>query len=461
MNKSSIWSLRLGFSNEQSTNIESIGLEKFLSQSFNSPVDNTIPEFLNGSPKSIKELRAMRKNLKESDPEAAKKLLNQEIKVSVTMKSWWLQKMRREKFPLREKMTCFWHNHYVSTFQKVKVNHWVFQHNQLLRKSAFGNFKEMTKEMIKTNAMVRYLDNVDNRNNKINENLSRELLELFTLGIGNYTESDIQNGAKALAGLGIGENSAIYRPLFENNETITYLGKTGKFKADDLVDIIFEQQNAPYFLTRKILQWFIYDNPPKELVIYYGDYFRQVNFEIKPLLTKIFTEEYTKDNAGSKIKNPLEYSLQLMSELNINLPNYQVLSFFLKEQGMDLFNQPNVKGWEGGKAWLTSQIYLQRNNVSDLFCNGKTISRRILKDDADANKAVAQNIAIKLDWKGKSNSEIIKNLTDRLLFDVDDNTQKDFETILKYDFNPEEANANQAVIRLFNAITKTPEFQLI
>jgi uncharacterized protein (DUF1800 family) len=369
--------------------------------------------------------------------------------------------MRSEKFPLREKMTCFWHNHYVSTFQKVKVNHWVFQHNQLLRKNAFGNFKELTKEVIKTNAMVRYLDNVDNRSNKINENLSRELLELFTLGIGNYSESDIQNGAKALAGLGIGENSAMYRPVFENNETITYLGKTGQFKADDLIDIIFEQKNAPYFLTRKILQWFLYDNPSKELVTHYGDYFRQVNFEIKPLLTKIFTEEYAKDNAGSKIKNPLEYSLHLMAELNIKLHDYKVLSFFLKEQGMDLFNQPNVKGWEGGKAWLTSQIYLQRNNVSDLFCNGKTINRRILKEGADANNATIQNIPVQLNWKGKTNIEIIKNLTDRLLFSVNEDLQKDLETILKYDFNPEEANANQAVLRLFNAITKTPEFQLI
>ncbi|MCL9806216.1 DUF1800 domain-containing protein [Flavobacterium amniphilum] len=461
MNKSSLWSLRLGFSNEQSAAIENMGLEKFLAQSFSTPVDNSIPSFLEESPKSIKELKGMRKNLKESDPEAAKKLLNQEIKVSVTMKSWWLEKMSGEQFPLREKMTCFWHNHYVSTFQKVKVNHWVFQHNQLLRKNAFGNFRELTKEVIKTNAMVRYLDNVDNRSNKINENLSRELLELFTLGIGNYTEADIQNGAKALAGLGIGEDNAMYRPVFENNETITYLGQNGKFKADDLVDIIFKQKNVPYFLTRKILQWFIYDNPPKELVTYYGDYFRQVDFEIKPLLTKIFTEEYAKDNAGSKIKNPLEYSLHLIAELNIKLPNYQVLSFFLKEQGMDLFNQPNVKGWEGGKAWLTSQIYLQRNNVSDLFCNGKTINRRILKGDAEANNAMVQNIPIQLDWKGKTNKEIIKNLTDRLLFEVDDNTQKDFETILKYDFNPDEANANQAVLRLFNAITKTPEFQLI
>ena len=125
-----------------------------------------------------------------------------------------------------------------------------------------------------------YQSKVDNKKDKINENLSRELLELFTLGIGNYTEEDIKNGAKALAGLGLGEMDATYRPFFEDNTIKTYFGKTGNFKVDDLVDIIFEQKNIPYLITRKILKWFIYDNPSEELVTYYGDYLQKMNFEI-------------------------------------------------------------------------------------------------------------------------------------------------------------------------------------
>lgn len=461
MKKSSLWSLRLGFSNKQNTLIESMGLDNFLKKSFESKVDYTIPSYLNDSPKDLVELRERRKTLKDGNPEEAKKLVIKEAKISIEMKSWWIEKMITEAFPLREKMTCFWHNHYVATFQKVKVNHWIFQYNQMLRENAFGNFKELTKKVLKSNAMVRYLDNVDNRKNKINENLSRELLELFTLGIGNYTETDIKNGAKALAGLGIGQNEATYRPIFEDNDTITYLGKTGNFKADDLVDIIFEQKNIPYFLTKKILQWFIYDNPKEELVKYYGDYFRKVNFEMKPLLTKIFTEEFNKENAGSKIKNPLEYILQLLTELEIEVKNNNVLVFFLKEQGMDLFNQPNVKGWEGGKSWLTSQIYLQRNNAVDLLSNGKTINRRMFNQSEENPKMELEAIPIHLNWNKGTNKDIIKQLTDRLLFTVDESNQKDFETVLKYDFDPESPNAQQAVMRLFNAIAKTPEFQLI
>jgi uncharacterized protein (DUF1800 family) len=322
----------------------------------------------------------------------------------------------------------------------------------------------LTKKIIQSNAMVRYLDNTDNRKDKLNENLSRELLELFTLGIGNYTEEDIKNGAKGLAGLGIGEENAVYRKFFEDNEPFVYLGKKGNFKVNEMIDIIFEQPNIPYLITRKILKWYIYDNPKEELVNYYGDYFKKMNFEIKPLLTKIFTEEFTKNNAGSKIKNPLEFSLQLMTELNIENPNGKLIAFFLKEQGMDLFNQPNVKGWDGGNSWLTSQVFLQRNNTADLLCGGKSFTRG--KKEMDENSMMKQNpnrqLNVKLHWDAAGNNkEIIAELSNRLLFQTDQNNQADFEQILKYDFDSKTEGSKNAVMRLFNFMIKTPEFQLI
>ncbi|HAT80005.1 MAG TPA: DUF1800 domain-containing protein, partial [Flavobacterium sp.] len=313
------------------------------------------------------------------------------------------------------------------------------------------------------NAMVRYLDNVDNKKDKLNENLSRELLELFTLGIGNYSEEDIKNGAKGLAGLGIGEENAVYRKFFEDNESFIYLGKKGNFKIDEMIDIIFEQPNIPYLITRKILKWFIYDNPKEELVRYYGDYFKQMDFEIRPLLTKIFTEEFAKKNAGSKIKNPLEYSLQLMNELNISNTNTKLITFFIKEQGMDLFNQPNVKGWDGGNSWLTSQIFLQRNNTADLLCNGKNISRaKKENDNMMMNQNPNRQLNVKLNWNREGNNkEIIAQLSNRLLFQTDAANQQDFEKILKYDFDSKTEGSDNAVMRLFNFMVKTPEFQLI
>lgn len=463
MNKNTLWSLRLGYSGKQGKTIEQIGFAKFLEQSFNADYDKKVPSLLDNSPKSIKELRAKRQELKKTDSAEKKELLKKEFQVQQELKAWWLDKMIEARFPLREKMTCFWHNHFVATFQKVKVNHWIYQHNQLLRENAFGNFKTLTKKVVQSNAMVRYLDNVDNRRDKINENLSRELLELFTLGIGNYSEDDIKNGAKGLAGLNIGENEAVYRPFLESNDPITYFGKTGTFKADGLIDIIFEQKAVPYLITRKILQWFVYDNPPENLVTYYGDYLKKMDYEIKPLLVKIFTEEFAKDNAGSKIKDPLVYILQVMDELNLKQPNSKLIAFYLRQQGMDLFNQPNVKGWNGGKEWLSSQTYLQRNNVADLLCNGRNISRRLRLSDNDSNKEnVNQLVNVSLNWSKKgTNKTVISELQDRLLFQTDEMMQKDWETILKYDFNPKSESADNAVMRLFNNMIKTPEFQIV
>ncbi|WP_284653558.1 DUF1800 domain-containing protein [Flavobacterium terrisoli] len=462
MNKNTLWSLRLGFSSKQSKQLDALGMNQFLERSFALKFEDTIPSFLENSPKSLKELKAKRQAIKNESPENVKKMLREEAGVSQEMKAWWLEKMKEDEFPLREKMTCFWHNHFVSTFQKVKVNHWVFQHNQILRKNAFGNFKTITKEIIQSNAMVRYLDNVDNKRNDVNENLSRELLELFTLGIGNYTEEDIKNGAKGLAGLNIGENRAVYRPPLENNESMVYFGQTGKFKANEMIDIIFEQKAAPYLLTRKMLKWFIYDNPSEDLVIYYGDYFRKMDFEIKPLLQKIFTEEYAKDTAGSKIKDPLVYILQLMHELKAEQINPKLVAFFLRQQGMDLFNQPNVKGWNGGKEWLTSQIFLQRNNTADLLCNGRGLRRKKQFPDEIGDYVSTDMMPVSIDWKKTGNNKtIIADLAERLLFKVDANLQKDFEEILKYDFDPKTESAANAVLRLFNAMVKTPEYQLI
>ncbi|WP_432671075.1 DUF1800 domain-containing protein [Flavobacterium sp. SM2513] len=463
MHPNSLWSLRLGFSNKEAQKIETLGFKRFLEVAFNSKVDDSIPSFLNESPKTLEELKTIRQQLKTQSADEAKDLRLKENQVSQEMKIWWIEKMRSDEFPLREKMTCFWHNHYVSTFQKVKVNHWIFQHNQILRTHAFGNFKTLTKEVLKSNAMVRYLDNVDNRKGKINENLSRELLELFTLGIGNYTEEDIKNGAKGLAGLGLGETKAMYRKFQQDNDVITYFGQEGMFKADELIDIIFEQKAAPYLITRKLLKWFLYDVPSEELVTYYGDYLRKVDFEIQPLLQKIFTEEYAKNTAGSKIKDPLVYVLQLQNELQIDKINPRLLHAFLKMQGMDLFGQPNVKGWNGGKEWLSSQVYLQRNNVADLMCNGKGLGRNNQKEDNEMmqNKSGKQSaVALKFDASG-TNKTIITELQNRLLFQADAEMQTDFETLLKYDFNPKSEGAENAVLRLFNEMVKRPEFQLI
>lgn len=463
MRKSVLWSLRLGFTSKNATEIENVGLESFLKSSFGSFVDDKLPDFLADSPKSLAEIRAFRAKLNQATPEEKQKIRKSEVRKSFLLQQWWIGKMQQTPYPLREKMVCFWHNHFVSTIKKVKVNYWIYQHHMTLQKHAFGNFKELTKAMVHTNALISYLDNQKSRNNKVNENLSRELLELFTLGIGNYTENDIKNGARALAGLGFGDEQGEYRRSFENQDPTTYFGRTGNFDANTLVDIIFGQPNIPYFITEKILKWFIYDDPDTKLVKYYGDYFRSVNFEIQPLLLKIFTEEYTKENAGSRIKDPLLYILQLLHELNIENMDVSRIALFLRQQGMELFNQPNVKGWEGGRSWLTTQTYLQREKVADMLCFNKgqgAMKMNVPKIGLNGN---IQGIkpAIALNEMSMTSKDIINELSGKLLFNVDDSMFENMQAVLKYDFDPKSEGAGNNLLRLFNYIVKAPEYQIL
>lgn len=456
MNKNTLWSLRLGFSAQQANKIEKLGLQTFLKRSFKEKHTTQTPEFLKKLPTSIDELRMQRKKnkLSEMQKKAARKERREAFK---NMKVWWVDQMREADFPLREKMVCFWHNHFVASAQKVKMPQWIFQHNMLLRQNAFGNFREITRLMVKSNAIINYLDNNANKVGAINENLSRELLELFTIGIGNYTEADIKNGAKALAGLSHGDVTGIYRPKWEDNSTKKFMGVKGNLKADDLIDIIFEQQETPYWITEKILKWFIYDNPPKNLVKKYGNYLREQNYEIQPLLQEIFATEYNKNTAGSKIKDPLTYIFQIIDELNASEVKNEQIAFFLKKQGMDLFEQPNVKGWEGGRGWLTSQVFLDRNKVAKILSRGQVPqlgTKRLMKGNKE--------IDIDLNWPPNTSShEIIKELSSRLLFQTGENLQKEMESILGYDFDTNSENANKAVLRLFYHICQTPEFHIV
>lgn len=465
MNKHTLWSLRLGFSGKNSKQLKQLEITKFLEQSFAQKYDNTLPAIFNDEPKTPQEITEYNKAGRTLTDEQKKERTTTLQKKTALFKAWWVNKMITDAYPLREKMVVMLHNHYVVNAKKVKHIHWLHQHNALLREHAFGNFRELTRHMVKSNAMISYLDNNSNKKGKVNENLSRELLELFTIGIGNYKEQDIAQGAKALAGLTYGTDGGVYDPRSESNEPITYLGKTGIFKADDIVNRIFEQPNAPYLFTRKVLQWFVYDTPPQELVKHYGDYFRTQDFEIKPLLVKIFTEEFDKPTAGSKIKDPLVYILQLCHETGLQRPNPILVQNFIRSQGMELYGQSNVKGWPGGYSWITSQVYMRRTKTADNLCKGFNLSIKPLEqypghyEDYDNATAFTPNI----NWhsNGIGNKEIIGQLAGRLLFDADAPLQKNFETILKYDFDPANPNANEAVMRLFNYMVKTPEFQLI
>lgn len=462
MDNDVLWSLRLGFTAGQAQEIKNAGIREFSRKSVTAKYsDPQLPFIING-PKTRAALKEQQQAVRNLPFEEKKKYNEKLITDLFSLKGWSIKAMAESDYPLREKMALFWQNHFVVAHFKVKHPYTIYTHNKILRDNAFGNLRELTKKAIRTNGMLGYLDGAQNKKGAYNENLSRELLELFTLGPGNYTEQDIKNGAKGLAGLVPGDGGAIYNDKFADKEPFTYLGKTGSFDSDAMVDVIFAHPKAPYHITRKLLKWFIYDNPPEELVTYYGNYLRDNDYELTPLLEKMFTDEYPKPTAGSKIKDPLIHIVQVMSELNITATDYLPVAVYLRTLGMDLYNQPNVKGWDGGHTWLTAQSLQVRNNIAEQLCKGKNFTKSYYPAVFAPADNYTKDVAVKLKWDRRGNNkDVIAELRERLLFTADTDLQADFEELLKYDFDPRSQGADNGVMRLFNFMVKTPEFQIL
>ena len=465
-------SQRLGFSNAQADNIQNIGIDAFLEKSFQTPHTVEMPAFLNDAPKSRKEYR----DIRQQSEEQKKMLRDAENLRNVGTAHWWINKMATDDFPLREKMVLFWHNHFVSGFQKVRSSYAMFQQNQLFREQAFGNIRELTRAVLYNNAMLIYLDNVQNKAKTPNENLSRELLELFTLGVGNYTEQDIKEGAKALAGLNLSEEGARYYKIWEDNSDKIYLNKRGNLKADDLVEIIFAHPKAGYRFAEKLLKAFVTDTPDTNFINDYAAVLRKNNFELKPFFKKLIHDQRFLKSAGSKIKDPLLFLLETLYEFQLPVPPARQLVPYFQGQGMVLLNPPNVKGWDGGKQWLSAQKLIQRAQVVHIFSAGRSLDnskfgkkQKAASEGMQMNNEIlgdeTQSEDVKSDFRWNKSAhgikDILNDMSDRLLYTMDDETKKEIVNKIGYDFDPNSANAQQTVTRVAEYLLKLPDYQIV
>jgi len=460
MEHSHLISLRLGFSTSEAARIQKAGVKEFISAQLEAPNKLDIPNFMAKSPKSLMEIQKLKKKVNK-DRKEVNKINFMVSKVGYTWKAFIIQRCFETENPLREKINLFFHNHFVVSLQSVKVPYWIYQHYDTINSNSMGNYKTLVKEMVYSNAMLYYLNNERNRRGRINENLGRELLELFTLGEGHYSESDIKNAALSLAGLGIGKDKGKYIPKFKDKSTKTFMGKSGNFIIDDVIDIIFEQENTAYFLSEKVLQWFYYDDPSDELIKHYGDILKKNDFELKPFFEALFLTESEKSNVGTHIKNPLEYIIQVYKDLNME-PNFKFMTYFVKNQAMDLYDQPNVKGWKGGQSWLTTQIYADRNQFMDIIINGnKRYEQQLMKKLKKYNFGKLQ-FNPSLEIKDMTDADtILHELTQKMIFETNDDMQSDLDELLKYDFDPSSENAGKSILNVYHYLSKTAEFQLI
>jgi uncharacterized protein (DUF1800 family) len=331
-------------------------------------------------PRNIREQRMEIKAAKdrgEDFKEKRREVRMMEGENIVDLRRWWLDRMMNGPAPLLEKMTLFWHGHFATSVQKVKDAYWMWLQNDTLRRNALGNFAALVKKISRDPAMMIYLDLQESRSEHPNENWARELMELFTVGIGNYTEDDIRASARAFTGYRVDMTNQQFRfmPMQQDLGQKTFMSRSGPLNGDDIINLLVAKPACSQFIGRKLWRFFAEDEPPQQVVDAIAASLRAHNFEMKPVLHEIFSssELYSDRVMGAQIKSPIQYIVQTSKLLESDLPSAVVAQNAMKQMGQILFAPPNVKGWDGGKAWISTSTLLFRYNFANYLVNGDAI----------------------------------------------------------------------------------------
>ncbi|WP_370819558.1 DUF1800 domain-containing protein [Pandoraea anhela] len=285
-------------------------------------------------------------------------------RMAASLSAWWAQEMATTPSPLTERMTMFWHNHFVSSDDKVREPIVLYRQNVLLRANALGNFGQMLHDVSKDPAMLIYLDGAGSRKGRPNENFAREVMELFTLGEGHYTEQDVREAARAYTGWSIDRASMTYlwRANVHDTGAKTVLNQTGDFDGDQVLDILLARPETATFVVGKLWREFVSPTPDPAQVGRIASAFRASGYDIKVamralLLTPAFWDMQTR---GTLVKSPSEFVTDTVRAFDIGYDDPQMLAQQMRVLGQDLFRPPNVKGWPGGETWIDSTTLLAR-----------------------------------------------------------------------------------------------------
>jgi uncharacterized protein (DUF1800 family) len=281
--------------------------------------------------------------------------------------SWWLLRMIKTPCPFLEKMTLFWHGHFATGADKVRNARAMFRQNQLIRKHALGKFGPFVKNMSSDVAMLVYLDSEENRKTRPNENYARELLELFCLGPGNYSEEDIKEIARCFTGWEIRRGKFHFNEYQHDKKTKSFLGASGNFDGNDAVEIVMKQDAASRFIARKLVRFFVFDDADisDKLVAPVAKHLRESEFDIRSTTRIILS-------SGKKIKSPVELAVGFLRFFDAST-NVTQLGNRIAGLGQRPLYPPNVKGWPGGRTWINASTVLARANlISDILKNDKT-----------------------------------------------------------------------------------------
>jgi hypothetical protein len=381
------------------------------------------------------------------------------------LRSWWLYALYHSPHPLREKMTLFWHNHFVSSIAKVQSGVKMYNQNKLLRKYALGKFPPFLLDISMDAAMLDYLDSNSNINSKPNENYAREVMELFTLGVGNYTEKDVQEAARAFTGWHTnGADAFEFNKHFHDFGTKTVLGQKGEWNGDDVVRIILEQPVAARFLVRKLYRFFISENaePPDALLAPLADAFRKSEYNVAGVLGTILRSRhfFSEHAYRQRVKSPVEFALGAAKAVGLGLVFPGSLAGRIDDMGQQLFAPPNVKGWPGGKSWLNTSTVLARHNFAQALSSGTSDINKGIGEDGPRVAVIVDPSAYFRRQKITEPEKILDTLSDMVFQDdLGTKTRNRLLTFLN-DGDPKGPTLDQRVRETVHALMCMPEYQL-
>ncbi|MCB0820100.1 MAG: DUF1800 domain-containing protein, partial [Bacteroidetes bacterium] len=330
------------------------------------------------------EERITTKKLFQMTPEERKEIL-QDLAANVKkLNLEWLKMMGKSEGQLREKMSLFWHGHFAV---RVRGFAQVESYVNTIRKYALTDFGTLLMAVSKEPAMLRFLNNVQNRKNSPNENFAREVMELFTLGRGNYTEHDIKEAARAFTGWGISDEDTF--ELKKNQHDFgekTIFGKTGNWEGEDVIKMILENRQTSRFITEKIYAFFVNRKLNKSRIEELSTFFYNSGYNIPELMRKIFSSDwfYDKENIASEIKSPVELIVGLNRTFGISYDNTKPLLALQRVLGQTLFFPPNVSGWAGGRNWIDNSTLVTRMNLPGILARsgGFDLQAKAMDDEA-------------------------------------------------------------------------------
>ncbi len=282
----------------------------------------------------------------------------------------WINIMTTEPCFMREKMALFWHSHFACRCtDDIRAQ----QYLDTLRQHALGNFGTLLHAVAKTPAMIHFLNNLQSRKDHPNENFARELMELFTLGIGHFTEDDVIAAARAFTGWSSDRwGNFLFRPEQHDNGLKSFLGHIGNLTGEDVIEIILDNEATPVFLATNLYRFFVNDKIDQEQVKKIAHIIKMHKYEIAPVMHFIFTSDffYQEENRGIKVKSPIELIVQLGKVLNMKFKSAFDVSFLQRAMGQVLLDPPSVNGWPGGRAWINNSTIMIRLNLAHFLLRG-------------------------------------------------------------------------------------------